>query len=94
MGKPLAAAVLDQAEAVRLLPAATPRGEPVARRRGTAGTSAAAPPAPAAIPAYAYPEERRAGARPRRALQRLARAGSDGQVPELAGLRTDGRPGS
>jgi acyl-CoA synthetase (NDP forming)/RimJ/RimL family protein N-acetyltransferase len=73
LAKPLAAAVLDQTQAVRLLPAAQ--------------EAAAAPPVPG-IPAYAYPESA-ARALGHAARYHAWRIRQQGRVPELAGVRTD-----
>jgi acyl-CoA synthetase (NDP forming)/GNAT superfamily N-acetyltransferase len=102
MAKPLAAALLEQAEAVRLLPPGVPVRSGSAPQAGPGADAAAATagrepapaepgpqaaaPAVAGIPAYAYPE----GAT--RALGHAARyrAWRDRQaaaVPELSGLR-------
>jgi acyl-CoA synthetase (NDP forming)/RimJ/RimL family protein N-acetyltransferase len=74
---PFAAVVLDQAEGVRLVP------------RAPGGSEAAeAPPAPAMLPAYAYPESAA------RALGQAARYGAwraepPGSVADIPGLRRD-----
>jgi acyl-CoA synthetase (NDP forming)/GNAT superfamily N-acetyltransferase len=102
LAKPLAAALLEQAEAVRLLPAEVrtrsgplPQAGPAADAVAAAGRREPAPPGPgpqpaapavAGIPAYAYPESAT------RALGHAARyrAWRDRQaaaVPELSGLR-------
>jgi acyl-CoA synthetase (NDP forming)/RimJ/RimL family protein N-acetyltransferase len=73
VAKPLAAALLDQRETVRLLP----RGE----RHGSR------PAVPAAIPAYAFPESA-ARALGQATRYRAWRARRHGRVPELNGLRT------
>ena len=84
VAKPLVAALLEQAEAVRLLPPAGPAPSGPAARPGPEGVAGA--PAIVGIPAYAYPE----GAT--RALGHAARyrAWRDRQaaaVSELGGLR-------
>jgi acyl-CoA synthetase (NDP forming)/GNAT superfamily N-acetyltransferase len=91
ISKPLAAAVLDQPEAVRLIPVddhQTPLagGDP-ARAEDFERPSARLPAGRRAVPAYAYPE----GAA--RALGHAAtysawRNRQQGHVPDLAGLRT------
>jgi acyl-CoA synthetase (NDP forming) len=73
VGKPLAAALLDQRETVRLLP----RGE----RHGSR------PAVPAAIPAYAFPESA-ARALGQATRYRTWRDRRHGRVPEFGGLRT------
>ena len=73
VAKPLAAAVLDQQQAVRLIRAGRP-GTPDADR-------------PAAIPAYAYPEGA-ARALGHAASYHAWRGRQRGQVPDLSGLRT------
>jgi acyl-CoA synthetase (NDP forming)/GNAT superfamily N-acetyltransferase len=97
--KPLAAAVLDQRETVRLLArddrragqAAVPPGQaavPPGQAAVPPGQAAVRAAVPAAIPAYAFPESAA------RALGHAAgyhawRIHQRGQVPELAGLRTE-----
>jgi acyl-CoA synthetase (NDP forming) len=73
VAKPLAAAVLDQRETVRLLTRDERQGSRTA--------------VPAAIPAYAFPEGA-ARALGHAAAYRAWRGRQRGQVPELAGLRT------
>jgi acyl-CoA synthetase (NDP forming)/GNAT superfamily N-acetyltransferase len=73
LAKPLAAAVLDQPEAVRLIRASGP-GTPDSDR-------------PAAIPAYAYPESA-ARALGHATAYQAWRGRQRGHVPELSGLRT------
>ena len=91
VSKPLAAAVLDQPEAVRLIPAgdhetSPPSGDLAAQQAAdSAGQSPGLPAGRRAIPAYAYPE----GAA--RALSHAAaystwRRRQQGQVPDLTGL--------
>jgi acyl-CoA synthetase (NDP forming)/GNAT superfamily N-acetyltransferase len=75
VAKPLAAALLEQAESVRLLPPAAPGG--------LAGT-----PAVAGIPAYAYPEGA-ARALGHAARYRAWRDRQAASVPALSGLRAD-----
>jgi acyl-CoA synthetase (NDP forming)/GNAT superfamily N-acetyltransferase len=75
MAKPLAAALLEQAESVRLLPPAAPGP--------LAGT-----PAVAGIPAYAYPEGA-ARALGHAARYRAWRDRQAASVPALSGLRAD-----
>jgi acyl-CoA synthetase (NDP forming)/RimJ/RimL family protein N-acetyltransferase len=82
LAKPLAAAVLDQTQAVRLLPAARPPAP------GPPGDEAAAPPPVPGIPAYAYPESA-ARALGHAARYHAWRVRQHGRVPELAGVRTD-----
>ena len=85
---PLAAVVLDQAEAVQLLPAA---GDPAAGEQAAGEQAAAGGTARAGgrlgVPAYAYPESAA------KALARAARYGSwrsrpADSVPEIEGIRT------
>jgi acyl-CoA synthetase (NDP forming)/GNAT superfamily N-acetyltransferase len=73
VAKPMAAALLDQARAVRLIPGVA-AGTPDADR-------------PAAIPAYAYPEGA-ARALSHAAAYHAWRGRQRGQVPDLDGLRT------
>ena len=73
VAKPLAAAVLDQRETVRLLARDERQGSRCA--------------VPAAIPAYAFPESA-ARALGHAAAYHAWRGRQRGQVPELAGLRT------
>ena len=73
VAKPLAAALLDQAQAVRLIPGVA-TGTPDADR-------------PATMPAYAYPESA-ARALGHAAAYHAWRERQRGQVPDLAGLRT------
>jgi acyl-CoA synthetase (NDP forming)/RimJ/RimL family protein N-acetyltransferase len=70
---PVAAVVLDQPEAVRLLPRAAPRGDGPARP---------------AVPAYAYPEAA-ARALGRAARYGARRSRPAGTLPELSGLQRD-----
>jgi acyl-CoA synthetase (NDP forming)/GNAT superfamily N-acetyltransferase len=94
--KPLAVVLLDQAESVRLLPsaggddgAAAPPVTPVPGADGTEAGRPGAPPVAGRLPAYAYPEGA-ARALGHAARYRAWRERQTGQVPELAGLRTDG----
>jgi acyl-CoA synthetase (NDP forming) len=73
VAKPLAAAVLDQQETVRLMPCGEHRGSPAA--------------VPAVIPCYAFPEAA-ARALGHAASYHAWRGRQRGQVPELEGLRT------
>jgi len=75
VAKPLATAVLDQRETVRLLPRDERQGSRCA--------------VPAAIPAYAFPESA-ARALGHAAAYHAWRGQQRGQVPELGGLRTAG----
>jgi len=91
LGKPLAAAVLDQTQAVRLLPAprpptASPPGPP--GLPGLPGQEAAVASALPRIPAYAYPESA-ARALGHAARYHAWRIRQQGRVPELAGVRAD-----
>ncbi|MGA3153624.1 MAG: GNAT family N-acetyltransferase [Streptosporangiaceae bacterium] len=95
VSKPLAVALLDQAESVRLIGAdrqphqphpAHPTAGPAGDGGETAAPGAAELPALAGLPAYAYPEDAA------RALGHAVRYRSwldrqHGEVPELAGLR-------
>ncbi len=73
VAKPLAAAVLDQRETVRLMPCGERRGGPGA--------------VPAAVPCYAFPEAA-ARALGHAASYHAWRGRQRGQVPEFGGLRT------
>jgi acyl-CoA synthetase (NDP forming)/RimJ/RimL family protein N-acetyltransferase len=102
LAKPLAAAVLDQTQTVRLLPAARrpapgpPGDEPSGPEAPSAEApadetpgdeAAAAPPVPG-IPAYAYPESA-ARALGHAARYHAWRTRQHGRVPELPGVRAD-----
>jgi acyl-CoA synthetase (NDP forming)/GNAT superfamily N-acetyltransferase len=94
LGKPLAAAVLDQTQAVRLLPAPRPPapgppGPPgLPGLPGLHGQETAVAPALPGIPAYAYPESA-ARALGHAARYHAWRIRQQGRVPELAGVRAD-----
>ncbi len=93
VGKPLAAAVLDQPEAVRLIPVddhQTPLGggDPADPQwRDFERPGACLPARRRAVPAYAYPESA-ARALGRAAAYSAWRQRQRGHVPDLAGLRT------
>jgi acyl-CoA synthetase (NDP forming) len=80
VGKPVAAALLDQAESVRLL------GEPPPGNPGAAGRPVGDHPAVAARPAYDYPEKA-ARALSHAARYRAWRERPQGHVPDLGGIR-------
>ena len=91
LGKPLAAAVLDQTQAVRLLPAPRPPAPGPPGPPGPPGLpsqEAAVAPALPRIPAYAYPESA-ARALGHAARYHAWRIRQQGRVPELAGVRAD-----
>jgi len=84
LAKPLAAAVLDQMQSVRLLPAAR---TPAPGEEAPGDETTAAPPVPG-IPAYAYPESA-ARALGHAARYHAWRIRQQGRVPELSGVRAD-----
>jgi acyl-CoA synthetase (NDP forming)/GNAT superfamily N-acetyltransferase len=94
--KPLAAAVLDQADAVRLVPRAAQPPAPAAAGPPEAAPPEAAPPETAppeaappclsAVPAYAYPEAA-ARALGHAVRYHAWRVRQQGRVPELPGVR-------
>jgi acyl-CoA synthetase (NDP forming) len=89
VSKPIAAALLDQAESVRLLgrlPAAA-APEPPENRGAGAGAPDGRTVGVAGLPAYAYPEDA-ARALGHAARYRAWRERQQGRVPELSGLRT------
>jgi acyl-CoA synthetase (NDP forming) len=95
--KPIAAAVLDQPETVRLIPRTareTPPGvDPAAQHAGPpeadgpARRDASLPARTRAVPGYAYPEDA-VRALGHAAAYRAWRGRQRGRVPELSGLRT------
>jgi acyl-CoA synthetase (NDP forming)/GNAT superfamily N-acetyltransferase len=89
VSKPVAAALLDQAESVRLLgrlPAAE-APEPPENRAAGAGAPDSRTAGVAGLPAYAYPEDA-ARALGHAARYRAWRERQQGRIPELSGLRT------
>jgi acyl-CoA synthetase (NDP forming) len=89
VSKPIAAALLDQAESARLLarlPAAGSPEQPENRAAG-AGAPVGRTEAVAGLPAYAYPEDA-ARALGHAARYRAWRERQQGRIPELSGLRT------
>jgi acyl-CoA synthetase (NDP forming)/GNAT superfamily N-acetyltransferase len=95
--KPMAAAILDQPETVRLIrhsdQETLPGGDPASHYAGPPETDLAArrdaslPPRAWAVPTYAYPESA-ARALGHAATYQAWRARQRGHVPELSGLRT------
>jgi acyl-CoA synthetase (NDP forming)/GNAT superfamily N-acetyltransferase len=86
-GKPVAAAMLDQAESVTLLPRLAGPGTAGAAAPAS-GDGAEAPLAADGIPAYAYPESA-ARALGHAARYRAWRDQQEGHVPDLPGLRVE-----
>jgi acyl-CoA synthetase (NDP forming)/GNAT superfamily N-acetyltransferase len=84
VSKPIAAALLDQAESVRLLPAEAP--EYPQNRAAGAGAPDGPTAGVAGLPAYAYPEDA-ARALGHAARYRAWRERQQGRIPELSGLR-------
>jgi acyl-CoA synthetase (NDP forming) len=91
IGKPLAAAVLDQEPAVRLIPCddhdPSPAGGDAAGGQGDGPGRTCLPAGRRAVPVYAYPEGA-VRALSRAAAYRAWRDRQRGQVPDLAGIRT------
>ena len=90
VSKPVAAALLDQAESVRLLgrlPAAEAPAPPENRAAGRRRTGDGRTAGVAGLPAYAYPEDA-ARALGHAARYRAWRERQQGRIPELSGLRT------
>ena len=89
VGKPMAAALLDQPETVRLIPVDDHEPSPLGgdSRTRSSGSSARVPAASAggAVPVYGYPESA-ARALAHAAGYRRWRERQHGQVPDLAGL--------
>ena len=90
VSKPITAALLDQAESVRLLgslPAADAPVSPVNRAAGACAPEDGQTAGVAGLPAYAYPEDA-ARALGHAARYRAWRERQQGRIPELSGLRT------
>ena len=90
VSKPITAALLDQAESVRLLgnlPAAEAPASPENRAAGAGAPEDGQTAGVAGLPAYAYPEDA-ARALGHAARYRAWRESQQGRIPELSGLRT------